>query len=123
MKESRIPVLIVGGGPVGLALAADLGWLGEGKSTIDLFGRGFVLLRLGAAPADADGLVTAAAQGVPLRVVDIADPAIAELYQRRLILVRPDGHGAWRADECPGDGRAGIELVCGAAETTYMSNG
>jgi 2-polyprenyl-6-methoxyphenol hydroxylase-like FAD-dependent oxidoreductase len=28
ISSSEIPVLIVGGGPVGLALAADLGWRG-----------------------------------------------------------------------------------------------
>ena len=28
MQARKIPVLIVGGGPVGLALAADLGWRG-----------------------------------------------------------------------------------------------
>ena len=28
MQEKIVPVLIVGGGPVGLALAGDLGWRG-----------------------------------------------------------------------------------------------
>ena len=31
----RVPVLIVGGGPVGLALAADLGWRGVGCELIE----------------------------------------------------------------------------------------
>ena len=45
-------------------------WIGEGRSTLDLFGKGFVLLRLGDGCAvGRDGIVRAfAAAGVPLRV-------------------------------------------------------
>ena len=42
-------------------------WLPDGRSTLDLYGRGFVLLRLGAdAPAGASIERAAAAAGVPL---------------------------------------------------------
>ena len=40
---------------------------------------------------------------------------IRKLYQRRLVLVRPDGHVAWRADEPPADARALIDVVRGAS--------
>ncbi len=44
-------------------------WIGEGRSTLDLYGKGFVLLRLGADAPAGDGIVRAfAAAGVPLRV-------------------------------------------------------
>ncbi|HZT52441.1 MAG TPA: FAD-dependent monooxygenase, partial [Stellaceae bacterium] len=90
-------------------------WIAEGRSTLDLFGDGFVLLRLGADPPPAGALVAAAAQrGVPLRVVDLAAPRIAALYERRLVLVRPDGHVAWRADALPADPRALVDRVRGA---------
>lgn len=76
--------------------------LADGRSTIDLFGRGFTLLRLGAAPPDPAELVATAEQrGVPLAVYTIDDTAIAKLYQRSLVLVRPDGHVAWRSDDAP----------------------
>jgi 2-polyprenyl-6-methoxyphenol hydroxylase-like FAD-dependent oxidoreductase len=89
-------------------------WLPDGSSTLDLFGRGFVLLRLGAAPPDVTPLIAAArAQKMPLRVVDIADPAIAALYERKLVLVRPDGHSAWRDDTVPRDPRRLISVVRG----------
>ena len=39
-----------------------------------------------------------ARKGVPLVVERIADRKIAALYERRLVLVRPDGHVAWRGD-------------------------
>src|SRR5215469_7380650 len=35
-------------------------WIGDGRSTLDLFGKGFVLLRLGASPPAADAFVAAA---------------------------------------------------------------
>ena len=40
----------------------------------------------------------ARAHAVPLAVHDIAAPEIAALYGRKLVLVRPDGHVAWRGD-------------------------
>ena len=90
-------------------------WLAEGKSTIDLFGRRFVLLAFGGAGVAADGLAGAAQKrGVPLDIVAIDDPAIAALYERRLVLVRPDGHVAWRGDDAPADPLAVIDLVRGA---------
>ncbi|HEV8016240.1 MAG TPA: FAD-dependent monooxygenase [Stellaceae bacterium] len=90
-------------------------WLADGRSTLDLFGRGFMLLRLGAAPPAAAGIASAAAtRGVPLAIVDLADEKIAALYERRLVLVRPDGHVAWRADDPPADALALIDRVRGA---------
>ena len=94
---------------------APNGWIAEGRSTLDLFGDGFVLLQLGANPADAAAIVeAAAARGLPLRLHAIADQAIADLYERRLVLVRPDGHVAWRGNACSGDATALIETVRGA---------
>lgn len=90
-------------------------WLPDGRSTLDLFGRGFVLLRFGTAPPDVTALVNAAARrAVPLQVVDIADERIAALYERGLVLVRPDGHSAWRADQLPVDPLALVDRVRGA---------
>ena len=79
-------------------------WLGEGRSTLDLFGDGFVLLQLGPAAPDVSALRAAAARrGVPLRVETITDPDIARLYEKPLVLVRPDLHVAWRGSAVPAD--------------------
>ena len=89
---------------------------GGSRSTLDLFGKGFVLLRLGAVPPSGDGIAAAAEmRRVPLAIVDLADEKIAALYERRLVLVRPDGHVAWRTDEAPADALALIDKVRGAA--------
>ena len=89
-------------------------FLSDGRSTLDLFGKGFVLLRFGG--ADARPLAAAAAsRGVPLTEIAIDDPDIAALYERRLVLVRPDGHVAWRSDRAPDDAAAIIDGTRGAA--------
>jgi 2-polyprenyl-6-methoxyphenol hydroxylase-like FAD-dependent oxidoreductase len=88
-------------------------WLGAGRSSLDLFGRGFVLMRFGAATTIA--LEAAAkSRGVPLTVCDVDEPEAAALYERRLVLVRPDGHVAWRGDAAPMDAAALIDRVRGA---------
>ena len=92
-------------------------WLVDGSSTLDLFGDGFTLLRLGDRPPDAGPLAAAArACRVPLREIAIADPDIAALYERKLVLVRPDGHVAWRGDALPADTAGIVERMTGAAE-------
>jgi len=49
----------------------------------------------------------------PLATHSIGDAHAAELYERRLVLVRPDGHVAWRSDDVPADPRAVAERVRG----------
>jgi hypothetical protein len=79
-----------------------------------LFGRSFVLLNFADA-ADASALETAAAsRGMPFETVSLNDIDVASLYQRRLVLVRPDGHVAWRGDTAPDDPGATLDQVRGA---------
>jgi 2-polyprenyl-6-methoxyphenol hydroxylase-like FAD-dependent oxidoreductase len=89
-------------------------WLEDGRSTIDLFGRGFVLLRLGALAPHVEIFTQAAsAAGVPLRVEHLCEPEPVRLYERALVLVRPDGHVAWRGDQLPDDPAAVLRICCG----------
>ena len=80
-------------------------WLADGRSTLDLFGDGFMLLRLGTDPADAAALIDAAkARGVPLHAIAIARcRSLPRSMKAKLVLVRPDGHVAWRGDACPAE--------------------
>jgi hypothetical protein len=89
-------------------------WLREGHSIIDHFGRGFVLLRFAGAPPTGAIEQAARDRAVPLAIVVVDNPEVAASYQRRLVLVRPDGHVAWRADAPPADALALIDRVRGA---------
>jgi 2-polyprenyl-6-methoxyphenol hydroxylase-like FAD-dependent oxidoreductase len=89
-------------------------WLDEGKSTLDLFGRGFVLLRFDRGAEDAPLAAAATARGVPLLTIDLAHQEAARIYERMLVLVRPDGHVAWRGDAVDNAARI-IDTVRGAA--------
>lgn len=90
--------------------------LSDGRSVLDLFGAGFVLLSFGA-PANECARLDAAFRtaDVPFAVHEIDDPAIAALYERRLVLVRPDGHVAWRGDAAPADAAALADTVRGTS--------
>jgi 2-polyprenyl-6-methoxyphenol hydroxylase-like FAD-dependent oxidoreductase len=90
-------------------------WLVEGEhSILDYFGPGFTLLKFRACDTNPFEQA-AAAVGMPLTVVHIDNGEAASLYQRGLVLVRPDGHVAWRADEAPLDCRWIIDKVRGEA--------
>jgi Aromatic-ring hydroxylase, C-terminal len=90
-------------------------WLGDGRSTLDLYGRGFVLLRLGTnSPAVSLIETAAAARRVPLEIIPVLQPDVMQLDQHRLVLVRPDGHVAWRANELPPNADVLIDKVRGA---------
>jgi hypothetical protein len=67
---------------------------------------------LAAASAGAALLERAAAsRSIPLRVRDIAGGEVQALYERRLVLVRPDGHVAWRGDEMADPAAAAASLA------------
>ncbi|WP_066271777.1 FAD-dependent oxidoreductase [Hydrogenophaga palleronii] len=90
-------------------------WLTPEQSTLDLFGREFVLLRFGAEPVPVQALIeTAARVGLPLKVLDIDHAEAATLYESRLVLVRPDGSVAWRADVLPADAQRIVDTARGA---------
>ena len=72
------------------------------------------MLRLGPEPPDPTALARAATERkLPLQIVTLHEPEVLHRYDRRLVLVRPDGHVAWRGDEIPRDPEALIDRVCG----------
>jgi NAD(P)H-hydrate repair Nnr-like enzyme with NAD(P)H-hydrate epimerase domain len=74
-----------------------------------------VLLRLGTDAPAGNALRTAAEQrNVPLEIVTLVDPQVIAAYERRLVLVRPDGHVAWRSDTEPENADIVIDAIRGA---------
>ncbi|HEY5898001.1 MAG TPA: FAD-dependent monooxygenase [Burkholderiales bacterium] len=93
-------------------------WLADGRSTLDLFGKAFTVVNFG-------GVATAfreaaKARRMPLEVVEIDDAAIAALYERKLVLVRPDGHVAWRGDQPPQNTGAVLDRARGAVQSIIL---
>jgi 2-polyprenyl-6-methoxyphenol hydroxylase-like FAD-dependent oxidoreductase len=88
-------------------------FLNDDQAIFDLFGHGFTLLRFD--DTDVDALVIVAAdRGMPLKVVDIRDDRARALYQRDLVLIRPDHHVAWRGDTVPDRPDTVVDRVRGA---------
>ena len=96
-------------------------WLNDGRSTLDLFGKGFVLLGFTKGPTSS---FTDAAQraGVPLEVIGIDDEKVRPSYERNFVLVRPDGHVAWRGNEIPNNTNDIIDKVRGIKRTSYPTS-
>jgi hypothetical protein len=89
--------------------------LADGRSTLDLYGREFVLLRFGHRAPEGKEIVEAAqSRGVPITIKPINDTEAASIYDANLVLVRPDGHVAWRSGEGPRDPTAVIDRIRGA---------
>lgn len=90
-------------------------WIAEGRSTLDLFGKSFVLLRFDDTVHSESLEEQARATGLPLEIADITDRDVADLYGNKLVLVRPDGHVAWRGDSVPSDPVEVLRKVSGTA--------
>jgi len=77
-------------------------WLAPDDPLSDHFGLWFTLLVQQAEPGEVQILAAAAGEaGVPLEVLSVAHPAVAELYTDRLTVIRPDRVVAWRGNAAP----------------------
>lgn len=89
-------------------------WLEDGRSSLDLFGRGYVLMATRSSLEDTERLALSAKEkGVPLTIYPMDSPQLVEAYQKQFVLVRPDGHVAWRGDTIPHDTHSIIAQVSG----------
>lgn len=95
-------------------------FLEDGMSVHDKLGLYFSLLAID----DVDSAAIEAAArstGVPLEVVRLRRPDLLDLYERKLILVRPDQHVAWRGDALPGDLEGLLRHVTGRGEKSHTA--
>lgn len=95
-----------GGRPPSVRLAGDV-------PLFDELGRGFALVDFSVAEAGKGIVDRAARRGVPLRHVVVDDDNARAMWERDLVLVRPDQHVAWRSDKPPEDWDVVLEHVCG----------
>jgi hypothetical protein len=77
-----------------------------------------VLLDFGREGADAAAALqrfvqTATSARVPLRVISLDDASVRRTFETRWVLVRPDGHVAWRGDALPVDGISLVAHIAG----------
>lgn len=87
-------------------------FLGDGVALFDKLGLFFTLVVID--DADTTPIEQAAkARGLPLEILKLGQPELAKIYERNLLLVRPDQHVAWRGDELPADCAALLDLVAG----------
>jgi 2-polyprenyl-6-methoxyphenol hydroxylase-like FAD-dependent oxidoreductase len=87
-------------------------YLDDGQSVHDKLGLWLTLLavdRVDGSRIDA----TARALGIPLTILELRRPDLRNLYERDLVLVRPDQHVAWRGDALPDDLEALLLHVTG----------
>ena len=89
-------------------------WLSDGRSTLDLFGEGFTFLVFDQDIKLECVVEAAKSRSVPLKIEAIETKEIATLYDKRFVLVRPDGHVAWRSNYLPEDFGQIIDLTRGA---------
>jgi 2-polyprenyl-6-methoxyphenol hydroxylase-like FAD-dependent oxidoreductase len=89
-------------------------WLKDDSSLYDHFGLGFCLLKLDAGVATGALEDAATELSVPLTVFELDSPEARDLYERRLALIRPDQHVAWRSDDLPADCRRLLDTVRGS---------
>lgn len=100
-------------------------WLADGTSSIDLFDRELVLISEEDDGRWQDAAADAVAAGVPLRAVQRPAAEWAGLYGVEpggAILVRPDGHVAWRAPRPTAGPHAGAECLRSALDGILCRN-
>ena len=89
-------------------------WLKDGASILDRFGQWFTLVNFGLNNIDTKPFEkTAKSLRIPVTVVQIPEAKAYELYECRLVLVRPDGHVSWRGNSLPADLQALLRTVSG----------
>jgi 2-polyprenyl-6-methoxyphenol hydroxylase-like FAD-dependent oxidoreductase len=108
VPTSYTPTTWPGGRPPSVLLA-------DGTPLYNLFGPEYTLVDF-ADDGGADSLLAAAAaQGLPVRHTVVRDVHARSIWERDLVLLRPDQHVAWRGNGVPADPASVIRRVRGSA--------
>jgi hypothetical protein len=97
--------------------------LSDGRSTLDLFGKSFVLLVCDDG-MDGDVFIREAERlGIPATQHRLTEQDARKVYEMPLVLVRPDGHVCWRGASIPENARDIWWIVTGEAPLAGMQTG
>ena len=80
-------------------------WLNDGRSLYDALGSDYTLLRFDPAIDVSELMAEATGAGVPIELLDVAPSEGGGVYDRSLVLARPDQHVAWRSNRAPENSR------------------
>lgn len=101
-------------------------YLQDGRSIFDLYGKYWTLFQfVDSSAATPTSLIAAAdAINMPLKHVVLSDEVNArKVWQKSLVLVRPDGHVAWRGEKAPSADLATEIVNCIAGHNTVAEIG
>jgi hypothetical protein len=88
-------------------------WLSDGRSLYDALGTDYTLLRFDPAIDVSDLMSEAARARVPIELLDLTPGEGGGVYDRSLVLARPDQHVAWRGNHAPENSRQLVALISG----------
>ena len=89
-------------------------WLENGQSTLDFVPRyGFEIWRFQNAPRLEQLESDAKELGVPISDRQINSEAAAGIFEKKYVIVRPDGHVAWRSNYPPDNPKETIAKISG----------
>ncbi|MFE6450650.1 FAD-dependent monooxygenase [Nocardiopsis dassonvillei] len=89
--------------------------LADGTALFDLLGAGFTLVDFSPEGVGASAVEAAEKREMPLAHLRVDDEGARALWERDLVLVRPDQHVAWRGSAPPEDWGPVLDTVRGAA--------
>ncbi|MCC3761592.1 FAD-dependent monooxygenase [Glycomyces sp. TRM65418] len=92
--------------------------LGDGTALFDAFGTGFTLVDMSQVDTGKALVARAVERGIPMTHLAVDDADVRDVWQRDLVLVRPDQHVAWRGNHAPANPDALLDLVTGAPTRT-----
>jgi len=77
--------------------------LSDGRSILEAFRDKFTIVTFIGAEAVKELVDAADALNMPIQVLAVDEPYVRSVYESDLVLVRPDGHVAWRGNSLPAD--------------------
>jgi 2-polyprenyl-6-methoxyphenol hydroxylase-like FAD-dependent oxidoreductase len=92
--------------------------LADGRSMLDAYRDNFTIVSFIGEEAPKALVEAARVVDLPVRVLVVDDVTARTVYETDLVLVRPDGHVAWRGNSLPEDLSALIETVTGRVDAS-----